>query len=297
MKNYNFTSGAELLSLCEEEALSISGLMRLREIGFGEMDADAVQSEMALNLSVMREALQKGLNEEHESVSGLSGKDAQKFAGYAEGKPLMGASMTRVCAAAMAVVEVNAAMGRIVAAPTAGACGILPGVLLSLAEERGWTDEALIDSLFTAAAIGSLIASNATLAGAEGGCQAETGSAAAMTSAALVELCGGRPAQALTAAAIALKNILGLVCDPVAGLVECPCIKRNAIGAANAVLSADMALAGVETLIPFDETVSAMRSVGRAISADLRETARGGLASTPTGRKIRDELGFSKEEN
>lgn len=297
-KNYNFTSGAELLALCASERLAPGGVMFLRELSFGEMDEEALRAEMALNLKVMRESLEKGLNEEHESVSGLSGKDAQRLASYAEtkGRPLMGAGMARVCAASMAVVEVNAAMGRIVAAPTAGACGILPGVLLSLADERGWTDEALIDALFTAAAIGSLIASNATLAGAEGGCQAETGSAAAMSAAALVELCGGKPEQMLNAAAIALKNIMGLVCDPVAGLVECPCIKRNAIGAANAVLSADMALAGIPTLIPFDEVVSAMRSVGRSMNADLRETARGGLAATPTGRRIKDELGFSKGE-
>ncbi len=291
--SYDFTSGETLLSICKEEDLPISEVMQLRELDFGELDRAKLREEMRLNLETMRAALKKGLEEEHESVSGLSGKDAQRLLSYAEDS-LLGKTMALACAGAMAVVEVNSSMGRIVAAPTAGACGILPGPLFIFAKERGWNDESLIDSLFTAAAIGSIIASNATLAGAEGGCQAETGSAAAMTAAALVELCGGKPAQVLDAASFALKNILGLVCDPVAGLVECPCIKRNALGAANAVLSADMALCGMSALIPFDEAVIAMRNVGKMMNGDLRETARGGLASTPSGRRIREELGFEK---
>ena len=190
----------------------------------------------------------------------------------------------------MAVVEVNAAMGRIVAAPTAGASGILPGVLLSAARRRNWSDDKLIDGLFTAAAIGAIIAAQATIAGAEGGCQAETGAGAAMAAAAIAALSGAQPPACLDAAAIALKNVMGLVCDPVAGLVECPCIKRNAMGAVNALLAADLVLAGVSSVIPFDETVSAMRSVGKALPLDLRETARGGLAATPTGRRIAEGL-------
>lgn len=293
MISYQFSTGAELLSLCEREKATIGEVMQLREESFGEMTREAMRNEMQRNLAVMRDAVRKGLEEEHESVSGLSGKDAQRLFAYRDGA-MLGEVIARVCASSMAVVEVNASMGRIVAAPTAGACGVLPGALLTLSETYGWTDDALIDALFTAAAIGSVIASNATLAGAEGGCQAETGSAAAMTAAALVELRFGKPSQALDAAAIAIKNILGLVCDPVAGLVECPCIKRNAIGAVNAVLAADMALAGVPSIIPFDETVTAMKSVGRAMNGDLRETARGGLAATPTGQRIRNELGFGE---
>ncbi|MDO5112200.1 MAG: L-serine ammonia-lyase, iron-sulfur-dependent, subunit alpha [Clostridia bacterium] len=296
MKSYQFSTGVELLALCEREKAPISAVMQLREESFGDFTRAQMRAEMAKNLAVMRASIQKGLEEEHESVSGLSGKDAQRLSAYS-GDALMGKTMAEVCAASMAVVEVNASMGRIVAAPTAGACGILPGALLTLAKLNRWKEDALIDALFTAAAIGSIIAANSTLAGAEGGCQAETGSAAAMTAAALVELQGGKPAQVLDAAAIALKNILGLVCDPVAGLVECPCIKRNAIGAANAVLSADLALAGVPSLIPFDETVSAMKNVGRAMSSDLRETARGGLAATPTAVRIKNELGFQTISN
>ena len=210
-------------------------------------------------------------------------------------------AICRICVSifekiSMAVVEVNAAMGRIVAAPTAGASGILPGVLFTCAKERGWNDEKLLSGLLTAGAIGSIIAANASISGAEHGCQAETGSAAAMAAAALCELDGGSADRCLNAAAIALKNVMGLVCDPVAGLVECPCIKRNALGAMNALISADMALAGIPSLIPFDETVMAMRSVGRLMSPDLRETARGGCAATPTGRAIRKKLGLNEIE-
>ncbi len=205
----------------------------------------------------------------------------------------MGPLMARAVAASMAVVEVNASMGRIVAAPTAGASGVLPGTLLITAEYRGWEDDKLIDGLFTSAAIGAIIAANATISGAEGGCQAETGSAAAMAAAAIAELSGVRPAACLDAAAIALKNVLGLVCDPVAGLVECPCIKRNAIGAANALLCADLVLSGAQSIIPFDEAVWASRTVGKQMSMDLRETARGGLAATPTARRITRELGLT----
>ena len=193
-------------------------------------------------------------------------------------------------ASAMAVVEVNASMGRIVAAPTAGASGILPGVLIQNAKQREWTDSQLVDGLFTAGAIGLLFAENATISGAGGGCQAETGVAASMTAAALVEISGGTPIQALDAAAMAMKNVMGLVCDPVAGLVECPCIKRNALGAVNAMLCADMALCGITSLIPFDEVLGAMYQVGKDIRPEYRETAKGGLATTPTGMMVAERL-------
>lgn len=290
--SYVFNTGAELLSICTGEGVSIHEAMIRRELELSGLPRGRLREEMRRNLNVMRDSVNKGLHEAHRSVSGLSGGDAQKLDAYAASS-LMGPAMARAVASSMAVVEVNASMGRIVAAPTAGASGILPGTLLTAAEIRGWGDEALIDGLFTAAAIGAIIASNATLAGAEGGCQAETGAGAAMAAAAMAELSGAKPAVCLDAAAIALKNVLGLVCDPVAGLVECPCIKRNAIGAANAILSADLALSGAGSIIPFDETVWALRTVGRQLPQDLKETARGGLAATPTARRITKELGLT----
>ena len=286
----DFHSGTELAAVCLERGIPIAEAMQLREEHISEQSRGQIREEMRRNLDVMRESVSRGLKGDTRSLSGLSGGDAALLSTHADASSLLGADACHAAAAAMAVVEVNASMGRIVAAPTAGASGILPGVLISLAHKRGWTEDALIDALFTAGAIGMLIASHATIAGADGGCQAETGSAAAMTAAALTALCGGTPQMALDAAAISLKNVLGLVCDPVAGLVECPCIKRNAIGAVNALLSADIALAGVKTHIPFDEVVGAMRAVGSVMRPELRETALGGLAATPTGREITKRL-------
>ena len=284
--SYDFSSGIELVKLCDDEGIKISEAMIRREEEIGDLTRDKIIAEMRLSLRVMRESVKKGLTEKVQSVSRLTGGEAMNLYRYGDLDPFSGAETCHAAAAAMAVVEVNAAMGRIVAAPTAGASGILPGVLLENAKTRGWDDDMLIDGLFCAGAIGMLFARNATISGAEGGCQAETGVGAAMAAAALVELSGGEPMQVLDAAAIAIKNIEGLVCDPVAGLVECPCIKRNAMGAANALISADMALCGITSLIPFDEVVSSMYSVGREIRPEYRETAKGGLAATPTGRQI-----------
>jgi L-serine dehydratase len=289
--NYDFTSGDELLVLCATEEISIAEAMILREIKRSERGREDILREMKLNLDTMRASIKKGLLERQQSVTGLTGGDAKALLSYGmSGETFCGEKTCRAVACSLAVVEVNAAMGKIVAAPTAGASGILPGALISCGEDRGWDDEKLVMGLFTAAAIGMLIARNASISGAAGGCQAETGTAAAMASAALVECAGGTPLKALHAASITLKNVMGLVCDPVAGLVECPCIKRNALGAVNAMISAEMALAGIESIIPFDEVVSAMHSVGRAMSADLRETARGGLAATHTAKAIRSRL-------
>lgn len=283
---YDFSTGFGLVKHCEDEGVPISEIMIRREVEMGEQDRDGVIAEMRSSLKVMRDSVKKGLADKVESVSRLSGGEAKQLYRYGDFDPLSGHETCHAAAAAMAVVEVNAAMGRIVAAPTAGASGILPAVLLVTGGERDWTDDQLISGLFCAGAVGMLFAKNATISGAEGGCQAETGVAAAMAAAALTELSGGTPMQCLDAAAIAIKNIEGLVCDPVAGLVECPCIKRNAMGAANALLSADMALCGITSLIPFDEVVSSMYSVGRDIRPEYRETAKGGLAATPTGRAI-----------
>lgn len=198
--------------------------------------------------------------------------------------------MLKAVAAAMAVLEVNASMGQVVAAPTAGSCGILPGVLVTLGEELHLDDDELTKALFTASAIGLIVSKNATVAGAEGGCQAETGTAAAMAAASAIELLGGSPEEVLHGAAMTFKNILGLVCDPIAGLVESPCVKRNAIGAANALISTDMALAGIKSIIPFDEVVDAMYKVGKSMPVELKETALGGLAATPTGKRLAKEI-------
>lgn len=290
MSELNFTSGEEFRAYCQKEKISMYEAMQRREEKLSEQSREQIRAEMLKNLIVMREAVLKGLTERVESVSGLSGGEAMQLFRYGKLNPFSGTNACRAAAAAMAVLEVNASMGRIVAAPTAGASGILPGVLIESARNRDWTDDQLVDGLFTAGAVGMLIARNATISGAGGGCQAETGAAAAMAAAALVEISGGAPIQALDAAAIALKNIMGLVCDPVAGLVECPCIKRNALGAVNAMISADMALAGVTSLIPFDEVVAAMYQVGKDIRPEYRETAKGGLATTPTGKAVAERV-------
>lgn len=291
MTEYGFTLGTELLALCRRHGCAISEIMLRREMGESEQSREEILLNMQTNLATMRTSVEEGLTGELRSVSGLTGGDAARLLSRAQsGDSLAGQDALTAVAASMAVLEVNASMGRIVAAPTAGASGILPGTLITSAKQKGWNDDALLSGLFNAGAVGMLIARNASMSGAEGGCQAETGTAAAMAASALVELSGGTPEMCLHAAAIALKNIMGLVCDPVAGLVECPCIKRNAIGAANALVSADLALAKVKSIIPFDEVVCAMRNVGRSMSPDLRETARGGLAATPTARAIAKDL-------
>ena len=281
-----FANGESLRRYCLENGIPIYEAMMRREEKQSECSREEVLAEMQKNLDVMKESVCRGLNEKVESVSGLSGGEARRLFKYGKHNPFSGYTACRAAASAMAVVEVNASMGRIVAAPTAGASGILAGALIESARQRGWSDETLVEGLFTAGAVGLLFAKNATISGAGGGCQAETGVAASMTAAALVEISGGAPVQALDAAAMAMKNVMGLICDPVAGLVECPCIKRNALGAVNAMLCADMALSGVTSLIPFDEVVAAMYAVGKDIRPEYRETARGGLATTPTGKAV-----------
>lgn len=290
-----FVSGNSLCRYCDQEGILLSEAMIRREVALGDRTRDEILEEMNRNLLVMRESIRRGLEEHVESVSHLSGGEAMRLFRYAKYDPFSGENTCRVAASAMAVVEVNAAMGQIVAAPTAGASGILPGVLLECGISREWTDEQLVQGLFTAGAVGLLFAENATISGADGGCQAEVGVGSAMAAAALVELSGGTPEQSLDAAAMTIKNILGLVCDPVAGLVECPCIKRNALGAANALLCADMVLCGITSLIPFDEIVSAMLMVGHDMRKEYRETALGGCAATPTGRAVAEKVRRSME--
>lgn len=288
---YKFNNGAELINVCKEHNKEIWEVMVLREAINSEKPETEILDFMKENLIVMKKAVKKGLEEDVKSVSGLVGGDAKKLKYRYENKDTVSGSRTlKAVASAMAVLEVNASMGQVVAAPTAGSCGILPGVLITVGEELNIGNDELVKALFTASAIGLIVSQNATVAGAEGGCQAETGTASAMAAAAVVELLGGTPEEALHAASMTIKNILGLVCDPIAGLVECPCVKRNAIGAANALISSDMALAGIKSIIPFDEVVDAMYRVGKTMPSDLRETALGGLAATPTGKRIMDEI-------
>ena len=227
------------------------------------------------------------------SASGLVGKMGAQMEEYRQSKePLCGPFVSKVIARALEMGESNACMKRIVAAPTAGACGVLPAVLVPLYEEERVSEDEVIHALYTAAGIGQVIASRAFIAGAAGGCQAEIGAASAMAAGALVFLQGGDEEQISHGAAMALKNLLGLVCDPVAGLVEVPCVKRNVIGAVNALSSADMALAGITSRIPPDQVIDAMKEVGESMHVSLRETGEGGVANTPEARKIKEKLGM-----
>ena len=242
-----------------------------------------MDGRMRQALAVMRESVSQGLDPKTRSVSGLTGGNAAKYMAAAlTGRTAGGSLMGRICARALAVTECNAAMGRIVAAPTAGACGILPAALLTMQEEYGYTDGQLVDALYIAGAFGLIIANRASIAGAQGGCQAECGSAAGMTAAAITFLKGGSPRQQADACAFALMNLMGLVCDPVHGLVEVPCVFRN-VGAVSVALSAaDMALSGIDCPIPCDEVIDAMRQVGDALPSTLRETGEGGCAACPS---------------
>ena len=262
-----------------------------------EMGQDEIMllRQMDKNLAVMEEAIAFGQRQEQSSMSGLTGGEGWKMLEYSRrGEGVSGAFMARAMSRALAVAGCNASMGKIVAAPTAGSCGILPACLISLLEDRGAERDAVVMSMFTAGALGMVIAQRASIAGAQGGCQAECGSAAGMAAAAMVEVMGGTPQQCADACAIAIVNQMGLVCDPVAGLVEIPCIKRNVAGVMTAFSSADMALAGIRPYIPADECVEAMREVGDALPAALKETAIGGLAGTPTGKALREKV-FGKE--
>ncbi|HEY0929988.1 MAG TPA: L-serine ammonia-lyase, iron-sulfur-dependent, subunit alpha [Gemmatimonas sp.] len=239
-------------------------------------------------LVVMREAVDRGLVGDLMSSSGLVGGDAAKMRTGPDG-PLSGTPFRDVLARALAVQEVNAAMGVIVAAPTAGGAGVLPGVLTGLAKARGIDDERLVDALATAGLIGAVVADRASLSGAEGGCQAETGAAAGMAAGAAVEMLGGTPRQVGHATALAQQGTLGLVCDPLGGLVELPCVFRNATGAAIALAAIEMAMAGIEFAIPADEVIDTMGEIGASMDVRYRETAGGGLAATPTGRRLAKE--------
>lgn len=284
-------TGKELIKYCKDARIPIYEYTVRQEEELSETDRKIIIGKMEKNLEVMKEAAEYGLRNKTKSVSGMLGGDAFKLNRYIEkGRTLNDGFILKAMARALSCSEVNAAMGRIVAAPTAGSCGILPAVIITAGEKLGKTDLQMVEALFTASGVGILIAKNATLAGAEGGCQAECGSAAAMGAAAVVEMMNGTPEMALDAAAIAIKNVLGLVCDPIAGLVEVPCAMRNVSGAVNALTTAELVMSGVKSLIPFDDVVSAMYKVGRQLPCELRETALGGLAATPTGIKLKQKI-------
>ncbi|MGL4569491.1 MAG: L-serine ammonia-lyase, iron-sulfur-dependent, subunit alpha [Clostridium sp.] len=284
-------SGEELLRICENRGISLSEYAIESEMEKSGQDRETVIKKMRTTLKVMVDAATEGMESEVYSVSGLIGGDGYKINEYLKkGETLTGTTTVMAMAMALSSSEVNASMGRIVACPTAGSCGILPAVILSAGAKLNKTEDELVMALFASAAVGTIIAMNATVSGAEGGCQAECGSAAAMGSAAVVYLMGGTPKMSLDAAAIVLKNILGLVCDPVAGLVEIPCAKRNASGAISALCMADLVMAGVSSKIPFDDTVSAMYKVGRQLPPELRETAMGGIAITKTGLELKKKV-------
>lgn len=285
-----YMSIAELTALAAEQGKQLSEVVLADQSAHMELAAEELYARMERSLDVMQEAIRAGMDPDLRSTSGLTGGDAAKMLSYAEKGGMTGTFLNRAMARAIAVAEYNAAMGKIVAAPTAGSCGIIPGTVLSMLEEGRCTREQAVMALFTSGAIGMVIANKAVLAGAQGGCQAECGSAAAMAAGALVELCGGSPEQSAHAVAIAIKNQLGLVCDPVAGLVEIPCIKRNVGGIMVAFSAAEMALAGIESKIPADECIAAMREVGESLPCALKETAQGGLAVTPTGLRMKQEV-------
>lgn len=279
----DFKNAKELLTLCEEHNLPVSEIMRQREIQVGERDENDTAQKMARVLEIMKDAAFSPVESPIRSMGGLIGGESQKLSEhFITGKGLCGDLLEKAMIYAMATLETNASMGLIVASPTAGSAGIVPGLLLAFQEMYDFSDEAIQQVLFTAGAVGYLAMRNATVAGAVGGCQAEVGVASAMAASAAVELMGGTPKQCLDAASTVLMNMLGLVCDPVGGLVEYPCQNRNAAGVANALIAAEMALAGVPQLIPFDEMLDAMYKVGKRLPAELRETAMGGCATTPS---------------
>lgn len=254
-------------------------------------DRDADPAASLARMGRLWQAMKESLEEydpARRSASGLSGGQGARMADLAD--PICGPFVQEVASVALKLGEHNACMGRIVAAPTAGACGVLPAVLIPLQRREGLSDETMVECLYVSAGFGQVIAQRASISGAEGGCQAEVGSASGMAAAALVHVMGGTPGQMAHACAMALSNTLGLVCDPVAGLVEVPCVNRNVMGAVNALSCAEMALSGVESAIPCDEVIDAMRAVGDALPASLRETGSGGLAATPTGRRLAERL-------
>ncbi|MBQ2061870.1 MAG: L-serine ammonia-lyase, iron-sulfur-dependent, subunit alpha [Oscillospiraceae bacterium] len=276
----------EIFDRMREQCLAFWEVVLAYDVDERQVNPEESKAKMLLTWQAMRSAAD-AYTGQRRSLSGLVGGDGMKMRQYnLRGESMLGEYVSAVIAEALSMAESNACMRRIVAAPTAGACGVLPAVLLPL----DLNQKQILEALYTASGIGAVIASRASIAGAEGGCQAEIGTASAMAAGALVAIRGGSGEQIGHAVAMALKNLMGLVCDPVAGLVEVPCVKRNVIGAVNAISAADMAMAGIQSRIPVDEVIEAMGQVGRRMPVEFRETALGGLAATPTGRAVKERM-------
>ena len=287
----SFLSCEEMLAAARSQNISLSEAILRSDLAESRL-TEAHSREMMHHLWQVMQATSRDYDPAQRSRSGLSGGDAAKVEqAHQEGKSLGGDYLAAVTAEALKTAECNACMKRIVAAPTAGSCGVLPAVLLPLCEREHYTQHELLEALYVASGIGAVIAYRASISGAAGGCQAEVGTASAMAAAAAVHLMGGSAEQCFAAAGLAIQNMLGLVCDPIAGLVEAPCQARNAAGASNALVSAELVLAGVPEVIPFDEVVEAARQVGHALPESLRETALGGIAATPTACRLAEQTG------
>ncbi|MEA1883097.1 MAG: L-serine ammonia-lyase, iron-sulfur-dependent, subunit alpha [Thermotogota bacterium] len=281
------TNATELIKQAQKKGVKIWEIILEEEVTQTGIQAKKLRKKMKKHLDVMEKSAQKTIKKPVKTLGGIIGAEAKKLTDYRKKElSICGDTINLLMARAFSTSEVNASMGKICAAPTAGSSGILPAVIITAAEVLEANEEDKINALFTAAGIGRIIATHATISGAEGGCQAECGSAASMGAGAVVEMAGGTPEKVFHAGAIALKNIMGLICDPVAGLVESPCAKRNASGAVNAFISAEQALAGIQSVISFDEVVEAMNFVGKAIPYEFRETALGGIAATDTAKEI-----------
>lgn len=287
-----FTSGLEIINYCNENKTSLHEVSLSSEIEKTGRSYGYIRDYLKNVLRVMENAVTAGINDDDNHIKGkIIGNDSVLLRRRIEtSKTVCGETVAKAVAYALSTMEVNASMGKVVASPTAGSCGVLPAVLMTTKERFSLTEEKLLEGLLAANMIGTIVARNATISGAEGGCQAEVGTASAMASGAVVYMLGGTPEQVFNAAAMCFKNLLGLVCDPIAGLVESPCAKRNGMGAANALLCAEMSLAGINSVIPFDEVVEAMYRVGKAMPPSLRETSMGGLATTKTGVQIKIDL-------
>jgi L-serine dehydratase len=286
------SNSKEIIAVCQAQNLSLSAFALIDESEKTGRSPEDIRAYLSDVLSVMFAAVDTGLNGDGSRFKAkIIKRDSVRLKRrYDTEKPVCGKTIATAASYALATMEVNASMGKIVASPTAGACGVLPAVLATLKERFELAEPTLIDGLLAANVIGELVAKNATISGAEGGCQAEVGTASAMAAAASVHMLGGSAESAFSAAAMAFKNLLGLVCDPIAGLVESPCAKRNAMGAANALMCAELALAGIDSVVPFDEVVDAMYRIGKSLHPALRETALGGLATTPTAIQIQTDL-------
>lgn len=288
-------SALEAIDYCQNKGVSLDALALAYESKKTEKTPEYIESYLKSVLKVMENAVTSGINDEDNLIHGkIIGNDSiQMKKRFENEKTVCGKTIAKAVAYALSTMEVNASMGKVVASPTAGSCGVLPAVFMTMKERFELDEQTLVKGLLAANMVGSIVARNATISGAEGGCQAEVGTASAMASGAVVHMMGGSVEEVFNAAAMCFKNLLGLVCDPIAGLVESPCAKRNGMGAANALLCAEMSLAGIKSIIPFDEVVEAMYRVGKAMPPSLRETSMGGLATTKTGVQIATDL-FSK---